>query len=92
MRMMGKQTAPLGEWMNACARSTELRRWYRLDLSRYQKFRVRFRRKPKRERGGAAAEYLMAIVRERPFILWRVTKQPKLGDAPMGRRHGVAVP
>ncbi len=84
---MAKQTAPLGEWMNACARHVELRRWYRLALNCYQKYRVRFRRKLKRERGRAAAERLMAIFAERPFILRRATNQQKLSDAPMDRRR-----
>lgn len=70
-RGVSKERAALTEWRRDLAPSTELRRWFGHDSSRWDEFRRRYRRELEQNGGGAALDDLRRRARrERVTLLF----------------------
>jgi uncharacterized protein YeaO (DUF488 family) len=82
---MAKDRLALDEWARDVAPSTELRRWYGHDPTRFEEFAQQYRREL---RTGAAADgvtRLLAVARRRPLVLLTATR-----DVPHSGAHVLA--
>jgi uncharacterized protein YeaO (DUF488 family) len=82
-RGIRKDTAPWDEWLPGVAPSTELRRWYGHDPTRYEAFRARYLEELERRRTDPAIQHLQALIVSRPVALVTASKQLELSQAPI---------
>jgi uncharacterized protein YeaO (DUF488 family) len=73
-RGLAKATAGIDEWAKAVAPSTELRRWYGHDPSRFDEFRRRYEQELASPEGRAAVRHLRELARSGPLTLLTATR------------------
>jgi uncharacterized protein YeaO (DUF488 family) len=73
-RGLAKATAMIDEWAKAVAPSTELRRWYGHDPSKFDQFRRRYKAELAEPDRQAAVQQLRALARSGPLTLLTATK------------------
>ncbi len=73
-RGLSKAAAAFDEWLPAAAPTTELRRWYSHDPSRFDEFAARYRRELEQSEPAAALVSLRALRRQGPLTLLTATK------------------
>jgi uncharacterized protein YeaO (DUF488 family) len=85
----GVTKAELGadEWLKDAAPSTELRRWYGHELSRFEDFARRYRAELRRSPAAAAVEHLVSIAARRRVSLLTATRDVEHSGAEVLRRH-----
>ncbi len=80
-RGMSKAAARLDEWSKEVAPSTELRRWYGHDPSRFDEFVRRYREELARPEPAEALRHLRALAREGPLVLLTATRDVRTSQA-----------
>jgi uncharacterized protein YeaO (DUF488 family) len=80
-RGLAKATARIDEWAKVVAPSTELRRWYGHDPSKFEEFRRRYQAELAEPERQAAVRHLRELARSGPLTLLTATKghQPQSG-------------
>ena len=73
-RGLTKERAGIGEWAKVVAPSTELRRWYGHDPSRFDQFRRRYQTELAEPEQQAALRYLRDLARSGPITLVTATR------------------
>jgi uncharacterized protein YeaO (DUF488 family) len=73
-RGVTKAAARIDEWLEDAAPSTELRRWYRHDVTRFDEFRDRYRTELARTPASTAVRHLAAIAARQPLVLVTATR------------------
>jgi uncharacterized protein YeaO (DUF488 family) len=73
-RGVAKADLTFDEWCKDAAPSTELRRWYRHDVSRFDEFVRRYRAELSDEPAAAALEHLAAVSARRHLTLLTATR------------------
>jgi uncharacterized protein YeaO (DUF488 family) len=73
-RGMSKADAPFGEWLKEVAPSTELRRWYGHDVSRFREFARRYRTELRAPPASIAVNHLIDLARSHPVTLVTATR------------------
>jgi uncharacterized protein YeaO (DUF488 family) len=73
-RGISKADAPFDEWLKAVAPSTELRRWYGHDVSRYREFARRYRAELRVPPASMAVDRLIDLARSHPVTLVTATR------------------
>ena len=72
-RGLSKADVALDEWLKDAAPSTELRRWYGHDVTRFSEFARRYRRELQQLPGSAAVDHLIELTRTRTVTLVTAT-------------------
>lgn len=80
-RGISKEKAALEEWCRQVAPSTELRKWYGHDPTRFHEFRRRYRAELRRGEAAQAVEHLSQIARRRTLTLLTATKDLDISGA-----------
>jgi uncharacterized protein YeaO (DUF488 family) len=86
-RGVTKAELAVDEWLKDAAPSTELRRWYGHELSRFEDFARRYRAELRRSPGAAAVEHLASIAARRRVSLLTATRDVEHSGAEVLRRH-----
>lgn len=86
-RGVAKADAPFDEWLRDAAPSTELRRWYRHDRSRFDEFARRYRDELAHPPALDAVEHLAALAADGPLALVTATRDVAHSGAEVLRRH-----
>ncbi|MGH7609404.1 MAG: DUF488 domain-containing protein [Candidatus Dormibacteria bacterium] len=86
-RGFSSAAAPWESWAKALAPSTELRRWYGHEPSRYSEFRARYRRELGHPEARAAVEELLDWARRGPLTVVTATKEVELSAARVLAEH-----
>ena len=73
-RGLAKATARIDEWAKVVAPSTELRRWYGHDPSKFDQFRHRYEAELAEPERQAAVQQLRALAQSGPLTLLTATK------------------
>ncbi len=73
-RGLARSAARIDEWARAVAPSTELRRWYGHDPSRFDEFRRRYRAELAEPERQEALRHLRELAREGPLTLLTATR------------------
>jgi uncharacterized protein YeaO (DUF488 family) len=73
-RGLAKATARIDEWAKVVAPSTELRRWYGHDPSRFEEFRRRYQAELAEPERQGAVRHLRELARSGPLTLLTATK------------------
>ena len=73
-RGLAKATARIDEWAKVVAPSTELRRWYGHDPSRFEEFRHRYQAELAEPERQGAVRHLRELARSGPLTLLTATK------------------
>lgn len=73
-RGISKQQARLDEWMKDVAPSTELRRWYAHETSKFEPFAEQYRAELRREPGAGAVSRLRELAESRAVSLVTATR------------------
>jgi uncharacterized protein YeaO (DUF488 family) len=73
-RGMSKADAPFGEWLKEVAPSTELRRWYGHDVSRFREFARRYRAELRAPPASIAVDRLIDLARSQAVTLLTATR------------------
>ncbi|MER6999057.1 DUF488 family protein [Streptomyces sp. NPDC000410] len=68
-RGVSKERAAVDEWLKEVAPSTELRKWYHEDSSRYEQFDSRYRHELEHGPAAEALDHLLALARSGPVTL-----------------------
>ncbi len=80
-RGMTKERADIDGWCKAVAPSTELRRWYSHEPSRFAEFAERYRAELAEGERAAALGKLRGLTRDRTVTLLTATKEPSISEA-----------
>jgi uncharacterized protein YeaO (DUF488 family) len=86
-RGVRKADAGIDEWLKDAAPSTELRRWYGHDVSRFDEFTRRYRAELARPPASAAVEHLEAIADRQLLTLITATRDVDHSGAAVLRDH-----
>lgn len=73
-RGVSKADAALDEWLRDAAPSTELRRWYGHDVSRFEEFARRYRAELRRPPASVAVSHLIELARHETIVLLTATR------------------
>lgn len=73
-RGMSKDAAALDEWVKDVAPSTELRRWYGHDVTRFNEFARRYHLELRRPPASTALKRLIELSRSQPVTLLTATR------------------
>jgi uncharacterized protein YeaO (DUF488 family) len=80
-RGLTKAKADLDEWCKQVAPSTELRKWYSHDPTRFEEFSRRYHVELKQPERSEALAHLRELARDRTLTLLTATKQPEISEA-----------
>ena len=86
-RGLAKATARIDEWAKAVAPSTELRRWYGHDPSKFDQFRRRYKTELAEPERQAALRHLRELARSGPLTLLTATKDVEHSQAAVLVEH-----
>lgn len=86
-RGVAKEHLPLDEWAKDVAPSTELRRWYGHEPSRFEEFARRYRDELARPPAAEVAARLSTIAREREVVLLTATRDVARSGAQVLHDH-----
>jgi uncharacterized protein YeaO (DUF488 family) len=86
-RGLAKDRARVDEWLKAVAPSTELRRWYAHDASRFEEFRRRYRAELAEPERQAAVRHLRQLARSGPLTLLTATRDLEHSQAAVLAGH-----
>ena len=86
-RGLAKDRARVDEWLKAVAPSTELRRWYAHDASRFEEFRRRYRAELAEPERQAAVRHLRELARSGPLTLLTATRDLEHSQAAVLAGH-----
>lgn len=86
-RGVSKADADLDEWLKDVAPSTELRRWYGHEVSRFEEFARRYRAELAHPPASAAVEHLTAIAGREHLTLVTATRDVEHSGAEVLRQH-----
>ena len=86
-RGLAKHRASIDEWLKAVAPSTELRRWYAHDASRFEEFRRRYRAELAEPERQAAVRHLRELARSGPLTLLTATRDLEHSQAAVLAGH-----
>jgi uncharacterized protein YeaO (DUF488 family) len=86
-RGLAKATARIDEWAKAVAPSTELRRWYSHDPSRFEEFRRRYQAELAEPERRGAVRHLQELARSGPLTLLTATKDIEHSQATVLVEH-----
>jgi uncharacterized protein YeaO (DUF488 family) len=86
-RGVAKADAPIDEWLKDAAPSTELRRWYGHDPSRFDEFARRYRDELAHPPAHAAVEHLATIAEHEHLALVTATRDVEHSGAEVLRQH-----
>jgi uncharacterized protein YeaO (DUF488 family) len=73
-RGVTKADATLDEWLKEAAPSTDLRRWYGHDVTRFEEFARRYRAELRRPPASVAVDHLIDLARTRTITLLTATR------------------
>jgi len=73
-RGITKVDAALDEWLQDVAPSTELRRWYGHDVTRFEEFARRYRAELRRHPASNAVQHLIELAKTRTITLLTATR------------------
>jgi uncharacterized protein YeaO (DUF488 family) len=73
-RGLAKATARIDEWAKEVAPSTQLRRWYGHDPTKFEEFRRRYKAELAEPDRQAAVQHLLELARSGPLTLLTATK------------------
>jgi uncharacterized protein YeaO (DUF488 family) len=73
-RGMTRADAALDEWLRDAAPSTELRRWYGHDVTRFEEFARRYRAELRRHPASNAVQHLIELASARTVTLLTATR------------------
>jgi uncharacterized protein YeaO (DUF488 family) len=80
-RGLTKTKAALDEWCKEVAPSTELRKWYSHDSSRFIEFARRYQVELTQPERSDALAHLRELMKHRTLTLLTATKQPEISEA-----------
>lgn len=80
-RGLTKVKADLDEWCKVVAPSTELRRWYHHDPSRFEEFDRRYQAELAGPEQAEALAHLRKLAGRRNLTLLTATKEPEISEA-----------
>ena len=80
-RGLTKDKAHLDEWCKEVAPSTELRKWYSHDPSRFEEFTRRYHAELKQRERSDTLAHLRELAKDRTLTLLTATKQPDISEA-----------
>lgn len=80
-RGISKEAARLDEWCKGVAPSTELRKWYGHEPSRFEEFRHRYAQELHTDEATAALEHLREIAKRRSLTLLTATREVQISGA-----------
>jgi len=80
-RGLTKTKADLDEWCKEVAPSTELRKWYSHDPSRFEEFTRRYHDELKQRERSDALAHLRELAQDRALSLLTATKRPEISEA-----------
>jgi uncharacterized protein YeaO (DUF488 family) len=80
-RGLAKVKADLDEWCKEVAPSTELRKWYSHDSSRFKEFARRYHVELTQPERSDALAHLRELMKDRTLTLLTATKQPEISEA-----------
>lgn len=86
-RGVSKAGATLDEWLRDAAPSTELRRWYSHDQSRFEEFARRYRAELRRSPASAAVSHLIELARRETIVLLTATRDVEHSGARVLQNH-----
>jgi uncharacterized protein YeaO (DUF488 family) len=86
-RGLAKHRASIDEWLKAVAPSTELRRWYAHDASRFEEFRRRYQAELAEPERQAAVRHLRELARPGPLTLLTATRDLEHSQAAVLAGH-----
>jgi uncharacterized protein YeaO (DUF488 family) len=86
-RGVTKVDAALDEWLEAVAPSTELRRWYSHDVSRFDEFSARYLAELGQAPASTAVEHLADLAATREVLLLTATRDVEHSGAHVLRAH-----
>ena len=86
-RGLAKERAGIGEWAKAVAPSTELRRWYGHDPSKFDQFRRRYTVELADPERQAAMQHLRELARSGPLTLVTATRDLDHSQATVLAEH-----
>ena len=86
-RGLAKATARIDEWAKVVAPSTELRRWYGHDPSRFEEFRRRYQAELAEPERQGAVRHLRELARSGPLTLLTATKDIEHSQAAVLVEH-----
>ena len=86
-RGVSKAEADLDEWLQDVAPSTELRRWYSHDVSRFQEFARRYRAELRRRPESNAVQRLKDLAEARALTLLTATRDVEHSGARVLQQH-----
>jgi uncharacterized protein YeaO (DUF488 family) len=90
-RGVSRDAAALDEWAKDAAPSTDLRRWYGHEVSRFEEFARRYRAELEEPPGVEAVRHLVTISRRRAVTLLTATRDVEHSGAVVLQRHLDAV-
>lgn len=80
-RGLSKERAALDEWCKEVAPSTQLRKWYRHDPTRFEEFARRYRVELEDPERSEALAHLRELAKRRTVTLLTATKQADISEA-----------
>lgn len=80
-RGLTKAKAGLDEWCKGVAPSTELRKWYSHDPTRFKEFTRRYHAELKEPERSDVLAHLRELASDRTVTLLTATKQPEISEA-----------
>lgn len=86
-RGVRKADAAIDEWLKDAAPTTELRRWYGHEVSRFDEFARRYREELAHPPASAAVAHLRAVARRRRLTLVTATRDVEHSGAEVLRGH-----
>ena len=86
-RGLRKAAAALDEWLTDAAPSTELRRWYGHDTSRFEEFARRYLDELSQPPASVAVSHLADLADRQPIILLTATRDVEHSGARVLREH-----
>lgn len=86
-RGIGKDAAPIDEWMKDVAPSTDLRKWYGHDVSRFDEFARRYRAELTDSPASEAIDTLLRRARKGSVVLVTATRDVEHSGAVVLVKH-----
>lgn len=86
-RGVKKTEAELDDWIKDAAPSTELRRWYSHEVSRFEEFSVRYQAELDSPPAADAVDYLLALADSGPVLLLTATRDVSHSGAQVLLNH-----
>jgi uncharacterized protein YeaO (DUF488 family) len=80
-RGLTREKAALTQWCKEIAPSSELRRWYGHDLTRFAEFARRYRSELEQPERSDALTNLRQLAAQQPLTLLTATRQPEISQA-----------